>query len=326
MSKSPYLENPKRIEDVIAGIQVLGSYEKKTSRRLNFWTSLLGRDEAYWKKVFEEHPEFFRVNDKTQQLEETDDDNNNDSSELWVSLRWRFAYQRTYDHLRKIELSNDELNELNNSQKKKLTRKPLTSEQIQSLISTAINLNEKAISDDIRKKWWRPLLSGVFVIFGALIGLLSSHLTNQSAEDIWLKEKRYLLLEKTIDKRIEVYEDMVKVLNSSNEAKLMWSKINVITFLDSMKIDYYQKYPLAILDSKLEFKMDENNREQINAISRLNDLTNDFAVTTSLAKTFFGVKSDSVINRLNLTPWWQNDSTSMTDVITIMSNELHEFE
>ena len=41
MSKSPYLENPKRIEDIIAGIQVLGSYEKKTSRRLKFWISLL---------------------------------------------------------------------------------------------------------------------------------------------------------------------------------------------------------------------------------------------------------------------------------------------
>lgn len=327
MSKSPYLINPKRIEDVIAGIQVLGSYEKKTSRRLKLWISLLGKDETYWKKVFEEHPEFFRVNDKTEQIDELDDDNSDsNTSEIWISLRWRFAYQKVYDHIRKIELSEDELKKLTSQEKKKLTRKPLSSEQIQSLITTAINLNEKAINDDIRKKWWRPLLTGVFVILGALIGLLSSHLTNQSTEDIWQNEKRYLQLDKMIDKRIEIYEDMVKVLNSSNEAKLMWTKINVITFLDSMKIDYYQQNPLAILNAELKFDMNDNNKEQISAIGQLNDLTNDFAVTLSLAKTFFGKGSNSAIDSLNKNPWWENDSITMTKVITNMSNEIYEFQ
>ncbi len=327
MSKSPYIDNPKRIEDVIAGIQVLGSYEKRTSRRLKFWISLLGNDENYWKKVFKEHPEFFRVNDKTEQLDEMNDDTDKaDTSELWVSLRWRFAYQKIYDHNKKLELTEAQLNELTSEQKKKLTRKPLTSEQIQSLISTAINLNEKAINDDLRKKWWRPLLTGVFVIFGALIGLLSSHYKNQSSEDIWRNEKRYLQLDKMVDKRIEIFEDMIKVLNSSNEAKLMWTKIKITTTLDSLKTDYYKQYPLAILDNQLEFELNNNNKEQINAITRLNDLSNNFAVTVSLARMFFGVNSNAALDSIDTKLWWENDSLSITNVINNMSKELYELE
>lgn len=327
MSKSPYLDNKKRLEDVIAGIQVLGSYEKKTSRRLNFWISLLGNNESHWKKVFEEHPEFFRVNKKNELLEENDDEiNGSDSSEMWVSLRWRFAYQRIYDYERKKELLDIEYENLNVPQKEKLTRKPLTSEQIQSLISTAINLNEKAINDDIRKKWWKPFLPGVFVIAGALIGLMSSHLNIQHTEEIWQNEKKYRQLNKIFDKRIEIYEDMIIVLNSSNEAKLLWSQINFITLLDSMQIAYYEQNPYELLNKELEFGINNNNKEQIKAINRLYDLTNDFAVTVSLAKNFFGSKSDSAINCLNINPWWQNDSLLMTNVLNNMSIELYEFK
>lgn len=326
MPKSPYLKNSNRLEDVIAAIQVLGAYEKRTSRKLKFWISLLGNDEKHWEKVFRDHPEFFRVNDRSQHNEVIDEDDANENREIWVSLRWRVAYLGIYDYNKNRELTEDELSNLSDEQKKKLTRKPLSSEQIQSLIATAIELNEKAISDDSRRKWWKPLLTGVFVIFGALIGLLSSQLTNHKTEEIWQNEKNYLQLDKMVDKRIEVYENMIKVINSSNEAKLMWTKIEVIRYLDSVKTDYYQQYPLAILESSADFELNNNNREQIEAITRLNDLSKEFAFTVSMAKTFFGARSNEAIDKLSVQPWWENDSLHMANVINSMSGELYDFE
>jgi hypothetical protein len=325
MKKSPYLKSEKRLEDVIAGIQVLGAYEKWSSRRLKFWITLLGEDEQYWKKVFEEHSEFFRINNVSED-DENQEDLTDDNSNIYVSIRWRFAYPKTYDFEKKRELDETEYKGLSKDEKNKLTRRPLTNEQIQSLIATAINLKEKAISDVETKKWWKPLLTGVFVILGALIGLLSSNLTNQSNEELWQNEKLYLLLEKSLDKRIEIYERMVKILNTSNEAKLMWTKINTIKFLDSMKIEYYQQNPIAIRDVALKFDLNKNNQEQLNAISRINDLSNDYSVTVSLARTFFGKQTNSAIDSLKIMPWWENDSIAMTRVITSMSDELYDYE
>ena len=81
MKKSPYLDNDLRLSDIIAAIQAMGSYPW-FARKLEDWKTKLGEPQSAdtWVIIFKKHPEFFRVAD-----------------EGWASLRWRFAYDKTYD-------------------------------------------------------------------------------------------------------------------------------------------------------------------------------------------------------------------------------------
>ena len=59
VNQSPYLINNNRLADVIAAIQVIGSYR---FYKLDFaeWSNRISGDESkadYWRKVLEEHPE-----------------------------------------------------------------------------------------------------------------------------------------------------------------------------------------------------------------------------------------------------------------------------
>jgi len=61
--KLPYLDDPQRLGDVIAAIQAMGTY-KFYKQTFEGWAARIAADTSkadHWKKVFEEHPEFFRL-------------------------------------------------------------------------------------------------------------------------------------------------------------------------------------------------------------------------------------------------------------------------
>jgi hypothetical protein len=63
---SAYLKNPRRLADLIAAIQVLGTY-KFSSRAAEKWKKRLGRtpvSAGNWTGIFQEHPEFFTRDDQ----------------------------------------------------------------------------------------------------------------------------------------------------------------------------------------------------------------------------------------------------------------------
>ncbi len=97
-TSSPYLSHPQRLADVIAAIQVMATYK---FYKLGFeeWADRISADtskSAYWKAIFEEHPEFFRLNgEKTK-----------------ASLVWRRQFPRRYHVDREIRLSKDEYDTL----------------------------------------------------------------------------------------------------------------------------------------------------------------------------------------------------------------------
>jgi hypothetical protein len=163
--KFPYLENKFRLADIIAALQILGSYTW-ASREWDNWEKKLDKPKSAenWKIIFIEHPEFFRVSppDKTTNKE-------------WVSLRWRHGYDRNFDIEQGRELSKSEIDALGESMSEqqlnqRLTRKTLTAEQIESLINTAIELHERTIAHKEEKRWFIPLLFGlVGIIIGAIL-------------------------------------------------------------------------------------------------------------------------------------------------------------
>jgi hypothetical protein len=149
---SPYLCHYSRLSDVLAAIQVMGTY-KWASRKGPDWAKMLGpmKSGKEWGAIFEQHPEFFRVNGE------------------WVSLRWRHGYDRNFSTDLNREISVDEINELPESENEKLTRKPLTAQQTEALLKTAIEMHGRAIAHSQERRWMTPLL---FALFGTVIGVV----------------------------------------------------------------------------------------------------------------------------------------------------------
>jgi len=150
---SPYLSNSSRLADVLAAIQVMGSYPWATRQEAR-WQEKLGAPLSAdsWTVLFREHPEFFRIND-----------------EDGITLRWRHGYDKTFRPSELRELSSTELDGLSPEQRKELTRKPLTEGQIETLLKTAIELHTRAVAYAQERRWLTPLL---FALLGVVLGAI----------------------------------------------------------------------------------------------------------------------------------------------------------
>ena len=82
-NSSPYIAETTRLADVVAAIQAMATYK---FYKLDFkgWSDRITGTEdnaSHWKRVFEEHPEFFRL----------------DSARQKASLVWRRQYPKRFD-------------------------------------------------------------------------------------------------------------------------------------------------------------------------------------------------------------------------------------
>ncbi len=155
----PYLKSPGRLADILAAIQVLGTYEF-AARDIEKWERRLGRQPQSaqtWSVVFTAHPEFFT----------RDADNN-------IALVWRRSFTRDYDTQNKCIVSGQELQTLKSVEREagevsRISRKPLDRDQIELLCNLAINLHEREIQHRQEKRWW---LAGVGGIITALLTIM----------------------------------------------------------------------------------------------------------------------------------------------------------
>lgn len=155
---SPYLRDPNRLGDVIAAIQGMATYK---FYKLSFagWADRMSADESQadkWKKVFLEHPEFFRL----------------DSAREKASLVWRRQFPKRYDVDRCAMISNDEYELLSSEKKLRVSRVPLSSGDIKALVDTAVNLHSRALEQQKDKRWWVALASAVGGLIGSVFGAL----------------------------------------------------------------------------------------------------------------------------------------------------------
>lgn len=158
-SVSPYLEHPQRLADVMAAIQVM-AVNKWETRRIEAWQKYLGqqpRSEKNWEVIFRKHPEFFGLEDG------------------YAHLKLRRAYQR-HDPQTGQEYTYEEVQNLlaqDPSLKERLTRKPLTQEQLGTLLSAAIELQNQARAFEERARWLVPtIVTSIAGLLGVVIGAL----------------------------------------------------------------------------------------------------------------------------------------------------------
>ena len=162
VSKLPYLLHSARLGDVIGAIQVLGSTPWHAIKK-EHWDQYFGSAHSTldggWGSVFHQHPEFFRV-------EKNED----------VALRWRFAYERTYDPRKGFDYTPEQRDtQLTEEQKAKLHRKPLSAEQVGALMNIAIELHARALAQEQESRWWVPIvLSFSGALLGAILGFLGA--------------------------------------------------------------------------------------------------------------------------------------------------------
>lgn len=156
-SRSHYIKTDTRLADVVSAIQAMGSY-KFYKRSFAGWSQAICGDEnqkEYWETIILEHPEFFRLN--------TEKDK--------ASLVWRRNYPRNYHVDRNKVLTDIELNELSEADhNSRVSRMPLSSDDISVLINTAINLHSRQLERKKDKLWWRTSVIGIAgVVVGALL-------------------------------------------------------------------------------------------------------------------------------------------------------------
>ncbi len=153
---SPYIANPKRLADLIAAIQVLGTY-RFASRRMQKWEKRLGRTPVSapdWSTVFSQHPEFFTT-----------------QGDL-ISLVWRRSRERNYDTYNRQLLPRERAKELSQQESEdnamRLSRPPLDSSEVSKLIDIAVSLHEREIRHAQERRWW---ITAVLALLGFIITL-----------------------------------------------------------------------------------------------------------------------------------------------------------
>lgn len=156
---SPYLRDSRRLVDVIAAIQAMGTY-KYYKLSFDGWADRMSADKSQaekWKKLFIEHPEFFRL----------------DSAQEKASLVWRRQFPKRYFVDSAKLLTDAEYEALSAEQKQsRVSRRPLDPADIKALIDTAVNLHSRALEHQKDGRWWLALSGAAGGLIGAIAGAL----------------------------------------------------------------------------------------------------------------------------------------------------------
>jgi hypothetical protein len=157
-ASQPYLKLG-RLEDVLAALQVMGG-ELRPEGNIGHWARRLSpsdpEDKAFdrWNKVFDEHPEFF----VTYLLR----------GEKKVALRWRYI-NRLYDPIGNAEYTPEQRATLSEEVRDRLTTKPLPHDAIGTLMSRAIELHARVLSEEAARRWWIPIMTAIFAFAAAIL-------------------------------------------------------------------------------------------------------------------------------------------------------------
>ena len=155
--RNPYLQEG-RLPDVIGAITALGTYKFYKLSPDKWSTRISGSPvrTEHWRHVFEEHPEFFRI-----------------TTDGKVSLVWRRQFPRNYDVDAEPETIPD--HDIDMTTESRVSRRPLTPQEVTDLIGAAISLHDRALEQEKAGKWWIALfvagLSFVGALAGAMIGV-----------------------------------------------------------------------------------------------------------------------------------------------------------
>ncbi len=155
MTKVPYLK-ANRLADVIAAIQFM-SLNVRSSQPCEKWAHYISGDETkadHWRRVFNEHPEFFRKSP---------------DNEDHYALIWRRASPRLFYRKEDRLLTKPEYDQLSTDERSLVSRVRVPDAEIKTLIDIAIELHAKAREQHTDWRWWVPIVAS---FLGSLVAVL----------------------------------------------------------------------------------------------------------------------------------------------------------
>ena len=162
MNENPYLGGTDRLSDVLAAIQFLGTY-RFYKVGFGYWKDRIKskpKSAESWEQLFREHPEFFRVSDKEEN----------------VCLILRRARSKSFNVDTEETISRDERKALTDEARERISRAPLSTTDLAVLLNAAIELHGRYIAHQAERRWFvsifAPLMGLLGVILGAVIGAM----------------------------------------------------------------------------------------------------------------------------------------------------------
>jgi len=160
----PYLIDG-RLQDVVAALQAMATNEERYSAPCKSWAKIISRgmekDAAHWKKVFDEHGEFFwRTGAKDERYA--------------LVLRASKSFAKTFTD-EKVTLS--EWESKSGPEKSNYTKEPLADAELKLLIDMALAIHENTFErHEIWRSWLPPMASFVGALVSAIIGFTAAAL------------------------------------------------------------------------------------------------------------------------------------------------------
>jgi hypothetical protein len=153
-----------RLQDVVAALQVMATNEERYSAPCRSWAKIISLgsekdDAAHWKKVFDEHGEFFR---RTGARDER--------YALVLRASKSFAKKFTDE---KVTLS--EWENMSGTEKRNYTKAPLADAELKLLIDMALAIHVNTFErHEIWRSWLPPLASFAGALLSAIIGFTAA--------------------------------------------------------------------------------------------------------------------------------------------------------
>jgi hypothetical protein len=160
-----YTLHPRRLQDVIAAIQVLAQYETTTASAER-WHERIGAPPVSadnWGDIFKDHPEFFRIY-------AVENEHQDDKQHASFSLVMRRSQQKLWMRNERRLATPEEQKELHT---RNLTWQPLSTDDITTLVDIALKLHTAEWAHTEKTLWWRPVIVAATAGFlGAIAGAL----------------------------------------------------------------------------------------------------------------------------------------------------------
>ena len=158
MNDNPYLLGTNRPSDVLVGIQFLGTY-RFYKVGFDYWNERIKvkpKSADSWEELFREHPEFFRVSDEEQN----------------ICLILRRARSKSFNVDTGETITRDERKALSDKEKERISREPLSTSDVATLMTAAMELHSRSIAQQQESRWYISLIPSFVGLSGVIIGVI----------------------------------------------------------------------------------------------------------------------------------------------------------
>lgn len=181
---------------------------------------------------------------------------------------------------------------------------------VQTPVSSPAEIKRAEKSESITIKVFLAVITAVLAFTGAIGGTI---VASRYEREKWVRETNYTYQQNILNKRVELLERTVKILNLGDSARNL--------DLDA-RMSHYESITRNLSSKGVT---DQFWKDYLSSRLKLEDLDVEFSTVVSLDRIYFGEKTSRAIEELAKSPkWWEAEDSKKQDLINAMGNELME--